>query len=67
MLSYCEGDKCWHRLPRMVMKSPPSEMLKSYLDMVLGSLVKMALLELEVGPDDLQRSLPSQTFCHSEL
>ena len=34
----------WHRLPREVVESPSSEILKSHLDTVLGSLNLVALL-----------------------
>jgi len=54
------------RLPREVAESPSLEMFKSHLDMVLGILLYMGLLEQRFGPDDLQRSLPASTiqlFC----
>jgi len=35
----------WHRLPREVVESPPLEILKSCLDVVLGNLLQVALLE----------------------
>ncbi|PKU40124.1 hypothetical protein llap_9573 [Limosa lapponica baueri] len=31
--------KHWHRLPREVVESPPLEILKNFLNMVLGSLL----------------------------
>lgn len=37
---------------------------KKSLDMVLGNLFKMALLEKGVGPDYFQRSLPTLTIPH---
>lgn len=36
--------KHWNRLPGQVVESPSVEMLKSQLDMVLSSLVQLALL-----------------------
>jgi len=39
-------------------QSPSLEIFKSLLDMILGNLLLMALLE----PDDLQRSLPTSTI-----
>ena len=49
-------------LPREAVESPPLEILKSHLDMVLGSQPWESLLEQGVGPDDLQRSLPTSTI-----
>ena len=42
-----------------VVESPSLEILQSHLDMVLGNWLSVALLEQGVGPDDLQRSLPT--------
>jgi len=44
----------WHRLPREAVESPALEIPKSHL--------AMALLEQGVGPDELQRSLPTSTI-----
>ncbi|KAK4818686.1 hypothetical protein QYF61_017907 [Mycteria americana] len=44
----------WHRLPREVVESPSLEIFKSRLDTVLGNQLWVALLEQEVGADDLQ-------------
>ena len=52
----------WHRLPRGVVESPSMEIFKSRLDMVQGNWLHMALLEQRVGPDDLQRSLPTSAI-----
>ena len=49
-----------HRLPREAVESPPSEILKSCLDMVLGNQLGVALLE-QVGMD-LQGSPPTSTI-----
>jgi len=35
----------WHRLPREVMESPPLEILRSHLDMVLGHQLKVTLIK----------------------
>lgn len=50
--------ECWQRLPTEAVESLPLEIIKKKksLDMVLGNLFKMALLEKGVGPDDFQRS-----------
>jgi len=37
----------WHRLLKTVVESPSLEILKSYLGMVLGSLLYVALLQQE--------------------
>lgn len=47
----------WNKLPKEVESS--SETCKSHLDMVLGNLLKVALLEPGVKPGDLQRSFPA--------
>jgi len=52
----------WQRLPRQVVESPPLEIFKSCLDMVLGNQLLVALLEQAVGADGLQSSLPSSTI-----
>lgn len=52
----------WHRWPRGVVESPPLKIFQSYLDMVLGNLFWVALLEQRVGPDDPQRFLPTSTI-----
>jgi len=46
------------------------EMLRTWLDMVLGSLLWLTLLEQGVGPDDLQGCLPTSAalwFCNSHI
>jgi len=48
-----------HRLPTEDVEPPSSEILKSCLDMVLGSWLWVSR---GVGPDDLQRSLPSSAI-----
>lgn len=56
----------WYRVARELLKSPSLEICKSHLDMVLGSWLKMALLEQGGdGQDDLQESLLDQAvgFC----
>ena len=50
----------WARLSREVVESPSLEILKRWV-MVLGNQLSVALLEQEIGPDDLPRSLPSST------
>lgn len=42
--------------------SPSVEILKSDLGRVLGSRFQMAVLDQEVGPDDLWRSLQTSTI-----
>ena len=42
---YCEDAEHWHRLPREVVESPSSEIFKCCLDMVLGNLLWVTLLE----------------------
>lgn len=49
----------WHMLPGELVESPSFDVSVSYLDMVLGPWLQVALLEQGVGPDNLQRS-PAQ-------
>ena len=51
--------KHWHRLPLEVVESPSLQMLRTHLDMALGNLLPVTLLEHMVGLDGLQRSLPA--------
>jgi len=48
---------CWHGLARQLVGPPFSEVFKAHLDMVLGSLLWVALLEPRTGPSDFQRFL----------
>jgi len=48
-------------LARDVVAASSLEIFKSHLDTVLGNWLLVALLEQRVGPDDLQRSLPTST------
>lgn len=50
------------RLPWEAVKSPSLEMLKTQLDMALGSLLKVALFEQGGWQDDFRRSIPTSTF-----
>ena len=54
-----------HRLPRAVVESPSTEILKSCLDTVLGNRLWVALMEQGVGQGDLQRCLQPQPACDS--
>ena len=51
--------KHWHRLPSEVVESASLEILKSHLDVVLGSK--------GVGEDDLQSSFHPQPFCEAVI
>jgi len=53
--------KHWDRLPRAVVESLSTEVLKSCSDIFLGNRLWVTLSEQEVGPDDLHRSLPTST------
>jgi len=53
------------RLPRDPVESPSLEIFKSHLDMVLGSLLWVTLLEQGAGQDDLQRCLPTSAILDS--
>jgi len=46
----------WTRLPRKVVESPSSEILKNHPDMILGSRFS------RIGQDNPQRSLPTSTI-----
>lgn len=48
----------WH-MPRKVAESPSLKIFKSYLDVVLGNLLLVALLEQGIAPSNLQESLPT--------
>lgn len=53
---HCEDHR--HRLPTEVVESPSLEVFKRFLDLVLGTLFWVSLLEQGVvGPDNLQRFL----------
>jgi len=51
--------ECWKRLPREVVGSPSLEIFKSYLDMVLGNQLWVALVEQE-GLDQMSSTGPFQ-------
>lgn len=51
----------WHILPREG-RSLSLEIFRRHLDIVLGNLLRVALLEQGVGPGDIQRSLPTSTI-----
>ena len=54
-------------LPEKVVESSSLEIFKSHLDVVLGNLLWVSLLELEVAPDGLQRGpFQPQQFCDSQ-
>lgn len=55
----CESDQALHRLPREVVDSPSSEILKNCLDAALGSWLWTALLEQGFGKGDLQSCIPT--------
>lgn len=55
----------WHRLAREAVESPCMKTLKSYLDVVLGGLLSVTLLEQGVGPDASRNLFQPQTFCDS--
>jgi len=60
----------WPRLPRQAVESPSLEILKTYLDKVLCSLLWVTLLRQGVGLGDPQRSLPTPVmlgFCDSVI
>lgn len=56
--------KQWHRLPKETVKPSSLEILKTQLDMVLGSLT---LLERCGGLDNFTRSLPTSTILWNSL
>lgn len=59
-LFHCEGDRALEEVAREVVQSPFLEILKGHLDTVLGNWLYVALPEQgEVGPGDLQSSLPT--------
>jgi len=49
----------WPRLPREAVESPSLEIVKTCLDVVLCSLLRVTLLQQGVGLGDPQRSLPT--------
>ena len=52
----------WHRLPREIVESPSFKIFKSCLDMVWATGSRWSYLSRGVGPNDLQRSLPTSTI-----
>jgi len=52
----------WNRLPREAVASPSLEILKTHLDAILRNALKVILLGRGVGPDELQRSLPTSAI-----
>lgn len=54
--------KHWNRLPRVVVESLSLEIVKTRLDAILCNAHCMTLLGWGVGPDDLQRYLPTSAI-----
>lgn len=52
----------WNKLPRVIVESPSPQICKTCLDTILGNLLERHCLSMEVGPGDLQRSLPTQVI-----
>ena len=60
----------WHKMSREVVESPSLEILKKYLDIIMGNQLWVTLLEQECWTRWAQRSLSTWTilwFCNRDL